>query len=281
MMREEQLTRFDAAAPGLAGDWRRACADFREGLAAFRLWGMLGWQDIRRRYQRSLLGPFWLTLNTAIMVGVIGILFKGLFYHQPLDQYLPFVGVKLVIWKMLAAMINDSCEAFTRASGILQQMRMPLTVLACRVVWRNLIIFAHNALIIVVIVAFYGSGWHGGLWALPAALALIAVNGLWVAIVLGTLCARFRDVVQAVPSIVQIAFYLTPVLWPAQQLYADHGWLLLYNPFHHFIELVFAPLFGGPFPALSWLVAAGITAAGLGAALAVMALWRRRVPYWV
>ena len=67
-----------------------ALADLVSGARHYELWGMMGWQDIRQRYSRSVLGPVWPTPNMGLMVLGLGILYAGLF-HQTIDAYLPFL----------------------------------------------------------------------------------------------------------------------------------------------------------------------------------------------
>ncbi len=257
-----------------------AVADLRDGLSRVELWGMLGWHDIRQRYRRSILGPWWLTLSTAIMVSALGFVYHAIL-KMSLAQYLPFLASGLVTWTLLASIINDGCQTFILNDQLIRQMRLPFTIHVCRVVWRNVIIFLHNLLIVVVIVAIFG-GWPR-IEALPlaaAALLAIAANGVWVALLLGAICARFRDIPQIVISLVQLFFFITPVLWHPSVLPGQQR-VILYNPFHHFIEIMRAPLLG-TFPAVeSWFAVIVITLLGWSATFAVLVRYRRRFAYWV
>jgi ABC-type polysaccharide/polyol phosphate export permease len=257
----------------------RAWADLFSGTRATSLWATLGWQDIKQRYRRSALGPFWLTISTAIMVVALGLVYSGLF-NQPLEQYLPFIAVGLIVWTLISTIVNESCSVFIAAEGMIKQIRLPLTVHVCRMVWRNIIVFCHNALILLVVYLTYGKGWHPDLLSLPLALVLIALNGIWVGVVLGAFCTRFRDIAQIVANVVQLMFFVTPIFWRPEAL-VGRAWLIDFNPVFHFIELVRAPILGTPFPVTSWLVTAGITAFGMLIALAVLARYRHRVAYWV
>ena len=68
------------------------------------------------------------------------------------------------------------------------------------------------------------------LLALPG-LILLLLNGIWVGLALGTVCARFRDMPQIMTSLIQVAFYLTPVMYPKLQLPEKWRWLFRLNPF--------------------------------------------------
>ncbi len=256
-----------------------AVLDVAAGVRAWDLWGMLGWQDIRRRYRRSKLGPFWLTISMGVLVGSLGVLYAGLFKVEVAD-YLPFIATGFTIWALIAGLINEGCNAFIAAERIVKQIAMPLSVHVYRVMWRNLIVLAHNAVIYAVVAVAFAlqPGWTA-LLALPG-LALLCLNGLWVGLLLGLISARFRDVPPIVESIVRVAFFLTPIIWKPE-LVPDRALVLDFNPFYHVVELVRAPLLG-QVPALhSWLAVAGFALAGWLLTLIMYRRYRWRIAYWL
>ena len=255
-----------------------ALQDVVEGACAFRLWGMLGWQDIRQRYRRSTLGPFWLTISMGALVGGLGVLYAGLFRMDVAD-YLPFVAAGLIIWGLLSGLITEGCAAFIGAEGIIKQVNLPLSVHVYRVVWRNLIVFAHNVAIYVAAAVIFSiqPGWTG-LLVLPG-LALLCLNGVWMGLLFGLVSARFRDVPQIVASVVQVAFFLTPIIWKPELL-PDRAFVLELNPFFHLVELVRAPSLGQAPGLVSWFAAAGITLGGWLVTLLMYRRYRWRIAYW-
>lgn len=278
MIAEQELD-FDAASLTLPSPLARAWSDMFGGVAMIAVWGILGWQDIRQRYRRSVLGPFWLTISTAIMVGALGFVYSGLF-KQPLSEYLPYVGVGMIVWALISSVANESCNVFPAAEGMIKQIRLPLTVHVCRMVWRNIVIFLHNAIILVVIYLMFGKGFHADLLTLPLAVLVLAVNGVWVGLLLGIFCTRFRDIAQIVANMIQLLFFVTPIMW-SPTILGDRGWIATYNPAYHYIELLRAPILGHAFPVMSWGVVLIITVTGLAVALAALARYRHRVAYWL
>jgi ABC-type polysaccharide/polyol phosphate export permease len=67
------------------------------------------------------------------MVISVGILYSKIF-KQDLATYLPFLAIGLVVWQMLATVINESCDVFTSAGQMIKQIKVPLTVHVCRLV---------------------------------------------------------------------------------------------------------------------------------------------------
>src|SRR5690606_23069046 len=101
-----------------------ALQDLGASLAAWRLWSLLGWLEIRQRYARSKLGPFWLTISMGVIVGSIGLVY-GTLFNQSLSDYLPMMGVGLVFWGLLTGIINESCMAYINSAGYIRQTSTP------------------------------------------------------------------------------------------------------------------------------------------------------------
>jgi len=257
----------------------RATADIVGGWRRRVLWGTMGLHDIRQRYRRSILGPFWITLSMGIMVGALGLLY-GTIFKQDMHDYLPFLAAGFILWGLISALITDGTQVFIGAGGLIRQLPAPLSAHVYRLLWSSLITFAHNALIFVVVALWFGlnPGWTA-LLALPA-LGVLLLNGFWMALLLGLLSARFRDIPLVVANVVQIMFFMTPVIWKPEML-PGRALILDLNPFYHLVEILRAPLLG-EVPALeNWLAVIGITLVGWAIALWFYSAYRWRIPYWV
>lgn len=268
-------------APAARSRLRAALQDLHDGCNSYHVWGLLGWQDIRQRYRRSVIGPLWLTISTALMVSVMGYLYSGLF-NQPANIYVPFIAAGFVVWGYISTVLNEACSVFISSEQIIKQIRAPLTLHVCRMAWRNLLIFFHNALILGVVYIVFAREYHWNVLLLPLAVLLIAVNTVWVGLVLGILCTRFRDIAPIVANVVQIAFFVTPIMW-LPELLEGRGlrWVADANPIYHFIEIVRAPILGVAIPPASWVVTLAVTAAGYALAIVALQKFRHRVPYWL
>jgi lipopolysaccharide transport system permease protein len=253
--------------------------DLREGLTLWRLALTLGWLDIRLRYRGSLLGPFWLTLSTAVMIGALGLLYGALF-HMDVRTYLPFLALSQVLWAFLGLLIADACACFTQSEVVIRSVRMPLFVHALRVLVRNLLVLAHNVVVIVAVdLIFAVSPGVMALLCLPG-IALWLVDSLAICVLLGAVGARFRDIPPIVASITQIAFFITPVMWKPEQLGA-RVWVLPFNPFFDLLEIVRAPLLGEMPTATVWGAALGYSAVLLALSWWLFTRARGRVPFWI
>ena len=258
---------------------RHAGSDLRDSLKLWRLCLALGWLDVKLRYRGSILGPFWLTASTAIMVASMGVIYAFLF-RMDLQHYLPFLTISLVLWGFISGMVNDSTSCFTQAENMIRSTRMPFTLHAARVVVRNVLVLAHNVVVVVVVFAVFRV-WPGitMLQSLPG-LLLWLLDGLAACILLGALGARFRDITPIIGSILQIVFFITPIIWKPELMRHGREWLK-FNPFFDLLEIVRRPLLGGNLtPDVVW------AAIGFSAALYVLTgllftRVRARLAYWV
>ncbi len=258
----------------------RALDDLGTGFRRWRLAAALARLDIRNRYRGSVLGPFWMTLSTAVMVGGMGYLYAALF-KLPLADYLPFLVVSLLLWNTINQIVTDACASLVASEGIIRQMPLPYTVHALRCVFRNAIAAVHTLPLVLVVFLACGvmPAGPGALLALPG-LALIGAGSFAAALLLGMVCARFRDIQQIVASVMQLAFFVSPVIWKPELLGDRQVWLPL-NPFYAVMETVRGPLVEGSAPPLVWAAAFGYTAALCAAALAFFIRFRGRIAFWV
>ncbi len=254
--------------------------DLVDGAALWRLALTLGWLDIRLRYRGSVLGPLWLTLSTAVMVAALGLLYSTLF-RMNLHEYLPFLALSLVLWNFVAALVGDACVAFTQAEGLIRSVRMPFTLYALRSVVRNVLVLGHNVIVIVAVFAIFAT-WPGSaaLAALPALLVWL-IDSLAATLLLGCFCARFRDIPPIVASVMQIAFFISPVIWRPELLSGRARALLPLNPFYTLLEILRGPLLGSlPGPAI-WASAIGYSLLLCGLTWLLFARARGRLAFWV
>ena len=276
------MTFTDAASQSKT--FTRAWGDLVTGFGKRELWLHLGWQDIKQRYRRSVLGPIWITIATGTMAVALGGLYSTLF-HLSLAEHLPYVTLGLIIWNLINASILEGADVFVANEGLIKQLPTPLSVHVYRLVWRQVLLFAHNIIIFVIIAAIFPKPWSWADLSVIPALALIVANCVWVALCFGILATRYRDISPLLGSVVQLLFYVTPIIWNDQTLRGQDAntWLKIVelNPLLHYVDIVRAPLLGEHQEMRHWYVVIGLTIAGWIVAALAMRQYRARVPYWV
>jgi len=258
-----------------------AVADIKGAFERYHLIGTLGWQDVATRYRRSRIGAFWLTINMAVLIVSIGFLFGRLF-GQPLDEFLPYLAVGQIIWGFMSTCINEGCVAFSSASGIVLQVRMPLFIHVARSLWSNLIILGHNLLIIPLVFLFFLKPVSPVAFLAIPGFLLLLVNVAWMMLIAGVVCARFRDVTQIVQNAMQVLFFITPIMWTAETMQGRVGKLILnLNPFNSLLDIVRSPILGQYPETLHWIIAAALAVAGWLVTLVFFGNRLKRLAYWL
>jgi ABC-2 type transport system permease protein len=262
----------------------RAWGDLVDGYRRRELWLHLGWQDIKQRYRRSVLGPFWITIATGTTAVAMGGLYSKLF-HLQLSVHLPYVTLGLIIWNLINASILEGADVFVANEGLIKQLPTPLSVHVYRLVWRQMILFAHNIVIYLVIAIIFPKQWSWADLAVIPALGLIVLNCVWVSLCFGILSTRFRDIGPLLFSIVQLLFFMTPIIWNddtlRQQGAGQWSKIVELNPLLHYLDIVRAPLLGSHQELRHWAVVIGLTIVGWVVAAFAMRQYRARVAYWV
>ncbi|MGY4708054.1 galactan export ABC transporter permease subunit Wzm/RfbD [Mycolicibacterium sp. CBM1] len=276
------MTFVDAAAQSRT--FTRAWGDLLDGYRKRELWLHLGWQDIKQKYRRSVLGPFWITIATGTTAVAMGGLYSQLF-HLQLSEHLPYVTLGLIIWNMINASIIEGADVFIANEGLIKQLPTPLSVHVYRLVWRQMILFAHNIVIYVVIAIIFPKSWSlADLSAIPA-LILIMLNCVWVSFCFGILATRYRDIGPLLFSIVQLLFFMTPIIWNDETLRQQGAgrWakIIELNPLLHYLDILRAPLLGAHQELRHWLVVVVLTILGWLVAAFALRQYRSRVSYWV
>lgn len=264
---------------GLKFELGMAVADFTGAFRRINLAAQLAWYDVLARYRGSVLGPFWITLSMGAMVMGIGVLYARLFQF-PLGDFLPFVAVSIVLWGTISAVINEGCDTFVAAGGILRQTALPMFIFPIRLVLRALINMAHHLIIIVLVLIWHGETSFAGALLSFCGLLIVLTNIAWVGTLVGIISARFRDVPQIVGAVMQFSMFMTPVFWKPSQVGRGHL-LLEVNPFYYMFEVVRGPLLGEPINPKSWPLLLAMALIGWALTFAVFTGTRRRIVHYL
>lgn len=258
-----------------------ALADLKRSRKKIYLALMLGWQDIKQRYRRSKLGPFWLTISMGVMIGMIGIVF-GQVLNTPMKEYLPFLATGIILWTCFSTSVMEGSTSFIDAQGMIRQLDLPLSLYPIRVLWRNIVICGHNIIILPFVFLIVGRGINWDIFWLIPGFIVFAWNMFWASLLLGTVCTRFRDMPQIVSSLLQVFFYVTPIIWMPGALNARSANLLVDpNPVYHLVQLVRAPILGASPSILNWVVSILMAVIGSFVTLWFFGKYKKRIAYWL
>jgi lipopolysaccharide transport system permease protein len=271
---------YATARTSFVDEFKGGCSDIVASLRMTRIWFALGLNDIVARYRGSILGPFWITLTTAVFVLGIGFLYAGLM-KVSIERYLPWMTTGLVVWGLISQTVLEGGDAFIAATEVLRQTSLPTPLFVWRVVWRNVLNFAHQLPVLMILAIKFN---YLILISIPEAilgLVLILVNISWFSLFCAAVCARFRDLKQILASLTQLLFFLSPVLWIPSEVKGFSGKLMTLNPVVHMLNVLRGPLLGqgSPRDSVIFLLAAG--AVGWLFALLFFAKVRRRIVHYI
>ncbi|WP_281360076.1 ABC transporter permease [Caulobacter soli] len=253
--------------------------DLQDSFARLPLAFFLAWQDLRVRYARSLIGPFWVSISILVTASALSFVMTGLFGGE-LRKALPFVLMGIIIWSFLSQSLIEACTTLISARNHLSGSPLPYGLMILSAIIRNAIVTAHHLVAFLVVALVMGIRPSlSMLMAIPGiVLVLTAVTGL--VFVVACLTPRFRDMVPLIGMAMGIGALLSPVYWRPETLVRNKAIVLL-NPITYLLDVMRAPLINEPTLPHAWSRALASAAVCLILGLGVFVLTRRRLPFWI
>lgn len=258
---------------------RLAFRDITGALVRFPVWRCLGVLEVKQRYQRSVLGPWWVSISMLIFIVVLGTVFSRIFSLN-FAEYMPYFSAGYLLWLYISSCINESADLFRVNSGFIKQIKLPYTLYVFKFLTKNIVIFFHNFLVFLLILWYFHVpiGWPM-LLAIPGFI-LLSMNMYWISLIVSLVSTRFRDMVPIINSCVQLLFFVTPISWD-KQLVGSQSKIIKLNPITYFIDVVRDPLLG-KIPAIeSLFIVSSIACIGLALSFFIFSRVRSRIPFWV
>jgi len=247
----------------------------------FRLSFVLGWEDVRGMYRRTVLGQFWITLSMLVMAGAISIVF-GLLFKIPIETYLPYLLSGLVFWNLMTSTITEGANAFNLSAPYIQQHAAPKIIYYMRSLWKGIITLAHNIVVIPVVWFFFQDSysWNMLLFIPGLIVGYIAVASF--GLVMAFLATRFRDIPQIMNSALLVLFYVTPVIWEADRLNSRAVELVVsLNPLASILQIMRLPLLNIVPSQQEWFIALAWTLIFVVIAFFTYRKFRSQIAYWI
>jgi ABC-type polysaccharide/polyol phosphate export permease len=241
---------------------------------------MLAMQDIKLRYRRSALGPFWITISMATVIYTMGFLY-GYLFHAKISEYFPFLSAGLITWSFISLVANEVPNSFVESHGFVLNYPLPFSVYVMKIIARNFIIFLHNIVVFIPVAIYFDVAVNWNIfWLIPGLAALVFV-GVTLGIVLATLGTRYRDIPQLIASLTQMGFYLTPIMWQPKLIPAKYALFYKLNPAYQFVELIRAPLLGKPISLETWEMVGIVAVVSFALCCLVLLKFRNRIAFWI
>ena len=210
-------------------------------LVMYRTWMFLGLLQVRSKFARTLLGPFWIPLLALVTAGVLATAYSAL-WGISLRDYFPYVFAGLSTWAFISPFVNDAPPALVSQASLLKNTTICPGIAPLSVGFRNLLSFgAAFPLVVLLVLVLGGLEW----WSLP--LSIIGVSLVFFALLPVTLvvsywAVRIPDLGQVIQPVMLSSLLITPVFWPADRLPPERAWLAEVNPFNWMVSVIRDPL---------------------------------------
>jgi len=256
-----------------------ALQDLKKGLLQYRVWLHLGWVEVKQRYRRSVLGPWWISLSMFIFILMMGVVFSRLL-NQKLDEYIPFFTSGFLFWTFISNSVIEAAEIFNVNSGFIKQVNLPFSLYVFKHMVRQFISLMHNFAVYVLVCAFFKFSPGLNFFLVLPGFLLFAINVYWICFTIAIICSRYRDMIPLINSCIQIAFFVTPISW-MPKLLSENSFILKVNPLAYLLDIVRAPLLGNIPSVLTWSINLGMAFVGCSACFFLFSKTRSRIPFWV
>ncbi|MGO8745826.1 MAG: ABC transporter permease [Thermoguttaceae bacterium] len=253
-------------------------ATYLASVWSFRyFWFALVRNDLRNRYRRSVLGVGWSLLQPIATTAVLCLVFARVF-HVSVREYAPLLLIGLTFWGFITTMVNDGCNCFFQGESYIRQHRAPLAIYPLRTALGGGYHFLIGLGVVMGFIACVrGFGNLPALLSLAPTLLLLFIFGWSLAVCAGVCNVMFHDTQHIVSILLQILFYLTPIMYPSSMLYQQNmGWAVTFNPLAVMLELVRAPVLDGQLPSLEIVGVSLLVVLALAAAAGCLLKWCER-----
>ena len=221
-------------------------------------------QELRVRYQRSVLGFLWTLLHPVLMMTILALVFSQLF-KTAIKDYAIFLFAGMVPWNFLAASLNDCAYSIIQNEGLIRKIYLPKAVFPIAKVLTSLTTFLLSLGALFLMLKPLGAPISWSLLFLPVAITLFAMFTLGLGLIVAVANTFFRDCGHLVAVFLQAWYFATPIVYEAAFMPESIRWRFWLNPAYPFIRMFQVILRDGQFPGLSTvMLAAGLAVVSLG-----------------
>lgn len=239
---------------------RWTALDLRDLWAYRELLYFLIWRDIKVRYKQTILGAAWAIIQPLVTM-IIFTYFFGRLARVPTDgvPYPIFFYTGLLLWGFFSNGVTNGANSLIGNSNLITKVYFPRLIIPSAAVGAGLVDFAIASVLLIGMLIYYGfSPTPGYLMVLPLVL-LTTLFALGVGIWLSALNVKYRDIRYALPFVIQIWMFLSPIIYPSSLVPEEWRWVLSLNPMTGLVESFRASLFGRELPWLPLAYSAAFT----------------------
>ena len=197
----------------------------------------LAWRDVKVRYKQTLIGVVWVLLQPLAMVTIFWVIF-GRIVHMPVQDvpYPLYVLIALVPWQFFSRVVSESANSLITDQRLVTRVYFPRLVVPIATASAAFFDFTLAMCLLCLSMIWLGIMPGAAMVLFPVAIALLLTTALGVGFWLSALNVEYRDVMHAVPFLVQFWFFITPVVYAASSIPDSWRWLFALNPMTVVVE---------------------------------------------
>jgi ABC-type polysaccharide/polyol phosphate export permease len=257
----------------------KALKDLSKGIGLFHVWFYQAYHEISAKYKRTVFGSLWIVGSMVFMSIAFSIVSAALF-GQNLADVVPYVMGGIMAFNLVGTIFGEAPEIYMSNAGIISNHAYPFTYYTFESVTKNFMIFAHNVVVLEIILLLLQKMAIPH-WSILIALPLVFVNLFTWGGLVSMLSARFRDMRFLLPYLLTVIMFMTPIMYKVSQFNGPKKLIVELNPLYPFVEMLRSPLLGYAMPLQYWESALGVTVAGILLWLIFFNAFRSRISFWV
>lgn len=262
-------------------NYPKALDDIISSFSSWRIFYLIGVNDVRKRYARSKLGQFWIVLSLAINIGALALVLS-LLLKVSLSTYLPFIAIGTVIWTFISGSIIEGANLYINHTSYIKELSISKLSYLNSLFVKNIIIFLHNVIFLGILYFIYP--YHVSLNSVflsTTGLLLTLIFLYPIIMVISIISLRFRDFPNMIASGIQLVYYLTPIMWKEEIMPKTVQTYLMFNPFAVFLSICRNPLIGSAINNTYWISAIIYIILSWLIAFPFYSKYKSRIVYWI
>lgn len=211
--------------------------NFRELWKFRELMYFLAWRDVKVKYKQAVIGIVWAIFQPLIAMIVFSFIF-GRFAKMPSDgaPYPIFVYIGLLPWNYFSAVLGQSTTSVVAGSGLVSKIYFPRLIMPASKSVAALLDLFIASVILGFLMLWYGVVPGFGILLVPVLIMITMMNAIGFGMWFSALNVKYRDVQHAIPFLIQVWMFATPVIYPKSLVGDKYGWILMLNPMGGVIE---------------------------------------------
>jgi ABC-type polysaccharide/polyol phosphate export permease len=259
---------------------RAMAADMQRALRHRQFVWVLAKKDIFAGTHLTILGPVWLVLQPLLWILAMFYLVQPTLPNQKVNYQL-YIAIGVILYSSVQTFITGGTQVFVREKGLILNVALPLSVFAFKNAARVVIEMLIMSPIILVTMIFYPPASGPAMFLAIPGLLILFVFGFGVTLALGTLSARFADVIYMTQALMRVMLFVTPVFWLPDLTRGPRLLIANLNPLYHLLAVVRDPLMGKVPPLIHYQIAIPLALTAFVVGLLLFTRFRGRVPVWI